>query len=680
MTDKPDTTAPSSETPPPEKESPFAFLDWLPWEKITMWGLFLGAVYVLRSFFFIVFMTFIVAYTMRGLVVRVSSLFGQKNEHVWLERVLSLVCFAALLAAIGALGRYFGPELYSQGEKLIAKVDTLVGNPQEKLDDVLVDVVGPFLVSEKYGESGDDAYDEEFKKYQDSGLQSGAYEAFVRQLRTLETDFVDEFEKKRVEEVTLDGIREPERTQQLIAFVLEVDKEVIWKATSDAYERESAASKAKDPAFVRPPWDERSPGDQKMLVDRHVGEILSTRRQDYERRWLAKLQEDERQKVRNLKQDDAAEFASLFRDFYEVRRAEEGTDLIYDFERFRELRDAIEGRDYADAVIQFSAIVGEELPEHKDETPEERAERLLAEFDLWLREKEVAEWKKGELYKNISKKTDEYIGEGLNFLAAKLGVMVSKLLSLPVQLALSLLLSLFIVFDIHRLKKGVRRLKDSRLSTFYEEISPGLISFGKLIGRAFQAQAVIAIFNTILTFLAIRFLDIQNEAFLCSIVFVCSFIPVLGVVLSSVPIAIMAIVQDGGSIMLAIWAIVAILVIHFIETSALNPKILGEMLHLHPVLVLAILAIGEHFFGVWGLLLGVPVIVYIIRFVILDEGIPGIIEPIRKQRELAASGGAAAAAVSVPPAGIAAQKIDSVDHEAEDDSGVKVVTEERSAH
>lgn len=79
--------------------------------------------------------------------------------------------------------------------------------------------------------------------------------------------------------------------------------------------------------------------------------------------------------------------------------------------------------------------------------------------------------------------------------------------------------------------------------------------------------------------------------------------------------------------LMAIQAIIAILIIHFIETSILNPKIVGDMLHFHPVMVLAVLAIGEHFFGVWGLLLGVPVAVYIIRFVILNEGIPGIIEP-----------------------------------------------------
>ena len=163
-------------------------------------------------------------------------------------------------------------------------------------------------------------------------------------------------------------------------------------------------------------------------------------------------------------------------------------------------------------------------------------------------------------------------------------------------------------------------LETSRIRDFYLEIAPSLASFGQLMGRAFQAQGVIALFNTLLTFILIKVLGVQNEIVLCSIVFICSFIPVLGVVLSSAPIAILAILQPGGDFKLALLAIAGILAIHFIETSILNPKILGDMLHLHPVMVLGILAVGEYFFGVWGLLLGVPVAVYIIRHVILAEG------------------------------------------------------------
>ena len=62
----------------------------------------------------------------------------------------------------------------------------------------------------------------------------------------------------------------------------------------------------------------------------------------------------------------------------------------------------------------------------------------------------------------------------------------------------------------------------------------------------------------------------------------------------------------------------------------LSPKIIGKVLHLHPVLILVIIVVGEHLFGIWGLLLGVPVAVYILRVAMLNERIPGIYEPVRE--------------------------------------------------
>ena len=113
-------------------------------------------------------------------------------------------------------------------------------------------------------------------------------------------------------------------------------------------------------------------------------------------------------------------------------------------------------------------------------------------------------------------------------------------------------------------------------------------------------------------------LGVPHRTFLCSIVFICSFIPVVGVVISSIPIAVVCLQLPGG-LVLALEMVGCILIIHFIETTLLNPKIMGDMLKVHPLLVLVILLVGEHFFGVWGLLLGVPVSVYIFRFVILRE-------------------------------------------------------------
>jgi predicted PurR-regulated permease PerM len=70
---------------------------------------------------------------------------------------------------------------------------------------------------------------------------------------------------------------------------------------------------------------------------------------------------------------------------------------------------------------------------------------------------------------------------------------------------------------------------------------------------------------------------------------------------------------------LSLAAIGLVIVIHAIEAYLLNPIIYGRHLKLNPVLTLIILYVGYHAFGLWGMLLGVPVARYFIHDVI---GVP----------------------------------------------------------
>jgi predicted PurR-regulated permease PerM len=62
--------------------------------------------------------------------------------------------------------------------------------------------------------------------------------------------------------------------------------------------------------------------------------------------------------------------------------------------------------------------------------------------------------------------------------------------------------------------------------------------------------------------------------------------------------------------------IVLIGAIHGLETYVLNPMIYGHHMHMNPVLVLIILTVCGTLFGVWGLLLGIPVMNYLFRHAI----------------------------------------------------------------
>ena len=56
--------------------------------------------------------------------------------------------------------------------------------------------------------------------------------------------------------------------------------------------------------------------------------------------------------------------------------------------------------------------------------------------------------------------------------------------------------------------------------------------------------------------------------------------------------------------------------IHVIEAYGLNPAIYSAHLKLHPLLVLTVLVVAEHSLGVWGLLLAVPLTVFVLDYAI----------------------------------------------------------------
>jgi len=131
-----------------------------------------------------------------------------------------------------------------------------------------------------------------------------------------------------------------------------------------------------------------------------------------------------------------------------------------------------------------------------------------------------------------------------------------------------------------------------------------------VLGKALEAQLIIAIINSLLTAVGISLLGLgQHLAFLTVIVFFCSFFPVIGVFISSLPICLVALQTSGLQTMLL--SIVLITVIHLIEGYILNPRIYGSYMRINSVIILIILTVGGKLFGFWGLILGVPVCTYI---------------------------------------------------------------------
>jgi predicted PurR-regulated permease PerM len=157
-------------------------------------------------------------------------------------------------------------------------------------------------------------------------------------------------------------------------------------------------------------------------------------------------------------------------------------------------------------------------------------------------------------------------------------------------------------------------LRDAPKAKLYlwQAVPPGMRSdlrglIGDLsrdLNGAIRGQLLICVINGILTTLGMMLLGVNYAVTIGIIAAVCSLIPVFGTVISTIPAVLIALTQSW---LMALEVVGVILLIHLIEANFLNPKVMGHNVELHPAIILSALYIAEHYFGVVGLLLAVPV-------------------------------------------------------------------------
>jgi len=201
------------------------------------------------------------------------------------------------------------------------------------------------------------------------------------------------------------------------------------------------------------------------------------------------------------------------------------------------------------------------------------------------------------------------VRQGLTAAKATLDLLASCV----VNAGACLLFSFLLVLDLPRISRGVRSLGQSRLAFAYREIAPKVASFSSIVGTAFEIQILLAIINTVLTYVGMAFLQLPAMGFLSVVVFFCTFIPVAGIAMSTVPMLLVALSEFGVSKCAEVLGMVA--AVHALEAYLVYPPLYAHKLKLHPLLVLVTLFVTEHLVGVQGLFLALPVTVFVTKMI-----------------------------------------------------------------
>jgi predicted PurR-regulated permease PerM len=126
-----------------------------------------------------------------------------------------------------------------------------------------------------------------------------------------------------------------------------------------------------------------------------------------------------------------------------------------------------------------------------------------------------------------------------------------------------------------------------------------------LVSSYLRGQLLVAITIGLLTGVGLGIARFPYASTLGLIVGVFSLVPYLGLILSLLPAIFIALVSGAVAVSLLKVAVVYGIV-QVLDATVITPRIVGDSVGIHPVWVVLALSVGGFFFGVVGLLVGVP--------------------------------------------------------------------------
>ncbi|WP_082926946.1 AI-2E family transporter [Paenibacillus tuaregi] len=208
-----------------------------------------------------------------------------------------------------------------------------------------------------------------------------------------------------------------------------------------------------------------------------------------------------------------------------------------------------------------------------------------------------------------------YVDKGLDFILKT----VTDIGKWGLNLFLAIILSLFFLLEKEKVARFTSKFSESKASYFFNELQYFGKKFVHSFGKVIEVQFLISLTNAVLSTIFLWILGFPNLIALGVMIFLLGLVPVAGVFVSLIPLC--AIAFKIGGITKIIYVLVMIVVLHAIEAYFLNPKFMSSKTHLPIFYTFTILLVSEHFFGVWGLIVGIPMFMFMLDILEVPVGV-----------------------------------------------------------
>ncbi|KRM07146.1 hypothetical protein FC89_GL000463 [Liquorilactobacillus ghanensis DSM 18630] len=182
--------------------------------------------------------------------------------------------------------------------------------------------------------------------------------------------------------------------------------------------------------------------------------------------------------------------------------------------------------------------------------------------------------------------------------------------SMGITFVLSLILSFFFTIENNRMTSFSQGFLSGPYAWFFQDIYYFADKFVNTFGVVIETQFIIAIVNTAITTICLAVMQMPQLFSLSVLIFIMSLIPVAGVIISAIPMSVIG--YSVGGVKYVLYIIIMLLVVHILESYVLNPKLMSNKTELPIFYTFVVLFVAEHLFGMWGLIVGIPIFTFLL--------------------------------------------------------------------
>ncbi len=210
-----------------------------------------------------------------------------------------------------------------------------------------------------------------------------------------------------------------------------------------------------------------------------------------------------------------------------------------------------------------------------------------------------------QLYtKELQSVVEEVLSGGMTAgvaLAKKVASAMVSLLSEVIDFVLIPVLIFFLLKDYQLLADGVVSFVDTR----YRQKARSIIDeIARVIGSFLRGQVLVCFIVGAVTFGGLLFFEVPYPFVLACVAGITEAIPIIGPILAAIPAILLGLITSPIT---ALKIALFYLIVQQLENHIIVPKVMGDSVNLHPVLVIVGLLIAGELYGVGGMILALPV-------------------------------------------------------------------------